>query len=776
MYRAVDERLERDVAVKVLPAGTFTDESARKRFRTEALALSRLNHPNVATIHDFNSEGSVDYLVMELIRGEGIDDRVARGPMPERDIVPIALQLASGLVAAHDQQIVHRDLKPANLRLTRDGHLKILDFGLAKLLAPASTEDKTIEMVESRGLSGTLPYMAPEQVEGLAVDARTDIHAAGAILYEMATGRRPFQASRNSELVSSIVNTVPAAPHLVNAAISERLSETIMRCLEKDPDHRYQSARDLVADLKRQTSRASSNSAEGLPVARRPRRRNVFVTVAVAVLMLLIGAAALLWYRRDESVPSQPAPAADQEIRTLAILPFQAEGSDGVAVGMGLTDTVVTRISRIGGITVRPTRSVRRYSGANVDALAAGRELQVEAVLDGNVRRLGNRVRVTMNLLRVRDGASVWAEELDLAGGDVFELEDAVAAKVAAGLKLRVGTTGRVALTRHYTTSAAAHEAYAQGKELFDGRIGDFENLRAAIPLFKRAVELDPSYALARANLGYAYLWMALFVEPDDTRWLALAKQEIERAAQLDPSLPDIHLARSDLYWSGSEGFRIDLALRELAAAQALDPSRGHSERATLLYHLGFEDQAVAELQRSLEIDPTNGVNRYHYVEGMVALGRHEQALAAAKRFGEDLPVPSLLATGRVDEARALVTRQMVERRGPVPRANAALVAAVRGDRTGAHALAAEALERSVRGNRAYHHITYAVALVHALEGDAAGAVKWLRETVEFGMPNYPMFERDPMLGRVRSSREFGDFMAELKPRWESYRSIAEAR
>jgi len=257
LYRAHDERLDRDVAVKVLPPGTLTDETSRKRFRKEALLLSRLNHPNIETIHDFDTQDGVDFLVMEYIPGVTLDEQLAKGALSEKEIARLGIQLADGLSAAHEQGVLHRDLKPGNLRVTPDGRLKILDFGLAKLLHPPSETAATESLSETQAGAGTLPYMAPEQLLGEKVDARTDIYGLGAVLYEMATGRRPFPEIQKSRLTDAILHQNPHLPGALNHRISPGLERIIVKALDKDPEHRYQSAKELRVDLARLGAGAS---------------------------------------------------------------------------------------------------------------------------------------------------------------------------------------------------------------------------------------------------------------------------------------------------------------------------------------------------------------------------------------------------------------------------------------------------------------------------------------------------------------------------------------
>src|ERR1700730_17081221 len=274
VYRAHDERLERDVAIKVLPAGTLTDEAARKRFRKEALALAKLNHPNIATIFEFGSQNHTDYLVTEYISGLSLDHKLAAGALSEEEVVALGIQLAQGLSTAHEHGIVHRDLKPANLRLTSDGRLKVLDFGLAQLMPHASEIGMTATLTQSQEVTGTLPYMAPEQLRGEPAAARTDIWAAGAVLYELATAHRPFEQKIPSALTDDIIHTAPRPPRSLRPALSPKLEAVILKCLEKEPAHRYQSSQELQTELERLSTGVT-------PIAARRRLWPIIATSAI---------------------------------------------------------------------------------------------------------------------------------------------------------------------------------------------------------------------------------------------------------------------------------------------------------------------------------------------------------------------------------------------------------------------------------------------------------------------------------------------------------------
>lgn len=322
VFRAHDERLQRDVAVKVLPAGALANETARRRFRKEALALSRLNHPNIATVHDFDTEAETDFLVTEYIPGIGLDEMLAAGPLAEKEIVSLGSQLAQGLAAAHDQGVIHRDLKPANLRVTPDGRLKILDFGLAHVLPPTVPDEATASLTQTQVLAGTAPYMAPEQLVGGRLDARTDLWAAGVVLYEMATGRRPFAGS-GPKLTEAILHADPEPPRAVNNKVSEGVQAIILKCLEKEPEERYVSAREVALDLQR-----LGTAAVGRPIAFEEQARlvNTRSVDPEAHRLYLLGR-----YYWNKRTAKDLRTAIDYFGKTIAQDPFYAPAYAGLA-------------------------------------------------------------------------------------------------------------------------------------------------------------------------------------------------------------------------------------------------------------------------------------------------------------------------------------------------------------------------------------------------------------------------------------------------------------
>ena len=397
VYRARDERLERDVALKVLPAETLADEVARKRFRKEALALSKLNHPNIATIYDFDTQDGVDFLVMEYVEGMTLSEKLSNGSLPEEEVTKLGRQVADALEEAHEHGVIHRDLKPGNVMVTSKGQAKVLDFGLAKLVRPVTDTATTESSSAMPAAAGTLPYMAPEQLQGRQVDARTDICALGAVLYQMATGRRPFPEAEAQapQLIAAIMNESPQLPSELNSQVSAGLESIILKALEKDPEQRYASSRELMADLDR------LGGPEPLLAARRRRatRRQLLATAAVAVVALLAVPFGLnLGGLRDRLLGT----AAPARIESIAVLPLVNLSGDPEQeyFAAGMHDALITDLAKLGGFKrVIARSSVMRYQETDKPLPQIARELGVDAVITGSVLREGDRVRITAQLI-----------------------------------------------------------------------------------------------------------------------------------------------------------------------------------------------------------------------------------------------------------------------------------------------------------------------------------------------------------------------------------------
>jgi serine/threonine-protein kinase len=599
VYRAHDERLERDVALKVLPVGTLTDEHARKRFRKEALALSKLNHPHIATVHDFDTQDGVDFLVMELVEGVTLSDKLAVGPLGEKEISQLGGQMAEALEEAHERGVVHRDLKPGNVMVTPKGQAKILDFGLAKLVRPVTGTATTESFTETQGVAGTVPYMAPEQLRGEQVDARSDIYAAGAVLYEMATGQRAFPETQGPRLIDAILNRAPQPPSGLNRRVSPVLENIILKALEKEPENRYQSAKELAVDLRRL---GMPGSAAAVLSARRPATRRRMVWAAgvalVALLAVLVGlnVAGL----RDRLLGE----AGRGQITSIAVLPLENLSGDPEQDYFvdGMTETLITELSKIGALTVISRQSVMQFKGTDKPLPEIARELNVDAVVQGSALHIGERVRITVQLIEAASDRNLWAENYDRELRDILALHSDVARAIAREIKVAVTPEETRRLASARPVNPQAYEAYVKGRYFWNKATP--EGIEKGQEYFQQAAEIDPTYALAYVGLADAYIRMGNYRVRRRKEVFPKAKAAALKAVELDEMLGEAHHALGSVkafYERDRPG-----AEREYKRAIELNPgnSRAHNLYAFLLASLGRHEEALAEAQRARELDP----------------------------------------------------------------------------------------------------------------------------------------------------------------------------
>jgi eukaryotic-like serine/threonine-protein kinase len=563
VYLARDAHLDREVAIKVLNPGTITDETARKHLRKEALTLSKLNHPSIATIYDFDMHRGVDFLVMEYIPGITLSQKLPTGPLPEKEVLRLGIQLSDGLAAAHEHGVVHRDLKPGNLRLTSDGRLKILDFGLAKLRQPVTETAATESSLQTHSISGTLPYMAPEQLAGEDVDARTDIHGAGFVLYEMATGQRPFAEVQSGQLIGALMRKLPIPPTTLNPKVSTELERIIGKCVEKDPENRYQSAKELAIDLRRlQTGVVSAVQ----PQARRapwPVAKSIGLGIGILASVFVLLIAFNIGSLRDRVFGRADAP----RIESLAVLPVKNfSGDPGQEFfADGMTDDLIAGLAQIKAVKVISRTSVMHYKGTSETLPQIAKELGVDGIVEASVTRSGGRVRITAQLIDAKQDRHLWASNYERETTDVLALQSEVVQAIADEIRVQVTPQESERLKMKATLESAMRE----------------EQFHQAIELFQKAIDRDPTYAPAWAGLGEATWYLAAtgfeYVNPAEVRGKAIAAAE--KALQLDETLPDAHKARAVIAFDGE--WNLAKAQQEFEKAIELRPNYAVAETST---------------------------------------------------------------------------------------------------------------------------------------------------------------------------------------------------
>ncbi|HEY1250839.1 MAG TPA: protein kinase [Thermoanaerobaculia bacterium] len=633
VYRARDTRLDRDVAVKVLPSDLAADPDALARFEREAKAVAALSHPNILAIHDFGREGEIVYAVMELLEGRTLRKTLDAGPIPQRQAFDYALQIAKGLSAAHEKDIVHRDLKPENVFVMRDAHVKILDFGLAKRLetkAPAEeTSAPTSSGTQSGTVVGTLGYMSPEQVRGEELDRRSDIFSFGAILYELISGKKAFQKSTASDTIVAILRD--PAPELSDSGrgVSPFVDQIVRHCLEKDREERFQSAKDVAFALG-EASSSAGGSASGFRPAYAPAARWARTRYAVAAVALAAIAAAILLLRTNRQPATPPAPTGPTRI---AVLPFENLGApaddyfaDGVA------DEVRGKLTALPGLQVIARNSSTPYKKTTKTPKQIAAELNVSYLLTATLRweKVGdkNRVHVSPELVDVtRPDAptSKWQQSFDAALTDVFQVQSDIAARVAQALGVALGAGDAKRLSEKPTENLAAYDAFLKGEEA-SNRLGatDPPTMRKALAFYEQAVSLDPTFLLAWQRVSGAA--SSLYANAVPTPELAArAKESAEKTLALAPSRPEGYVALGNYYRLVADD--APKALEQFEAAQRAAPGSADPLRGIALAEqsMGRWEAAVGHFRESERLDPRS-------VPGWTSIG---SALLRLRRYAE---------------------------------------------------------------------------------------------------------------------------------------------
>jgi tetratricopeptide (TPR) repeat protein len=616
VFRAHDEQLQRDVAVKILPHGLFSDEASRRQFRKEALAVGKLNHPNIAMAFDFGQQDGVDYLVTEYIPGLNLDEKIGRQPLPQKTVLELGIQLTSGLEAAHREKIIHRDLKPGNLRLNPDGQLKILDFGLAQTVEPLDDIAETANVEAGVALSGTLPYMSPEVLRAEGADERSDIWAAGAVLYEMATGKRAFPDRQPSLLIDAILHYDPVRPTLINPQITAPLEAVILKALDRDPERRYQSARELRVDLARllaggEIATDTVRRSGVVEVTNRRRNRRIALGLTAVLLAgIAVGYFIKRWW------PQTPA-----QQRILAVLPIETVGQDSAtsALGLGLTETLTAKLVQASDTDSIQVVSPRDLRDQNVKtAEDARREFGTDFVLESSMQRSGSTIRINCYLVDSKTHRPIAAKTIEVQGTDTFGLQDQVVNAALDMLPARIKSAQRQALAARQDTQPAAYEAYIRGR----GYLQEYEkpeNIDNAITEFNQALKIDPKYAPAYAGLGEAY-WIEYQRLDKGSEWVAKASRNCERALSLKPDLVEGYICLGNVlngtgkYAEGAQAFERAVKSSE----QSEEALRGLAESYT---KLGNFTAAESTYKQAITLRPN-----YWAVYHWLGLFYYEQA------------------------------------------------------------------------------------------------------------------------------------------------------
>jgi serine/threonine protein kinase/tetratricopeptide (TPR) repeat protein len=778
VYCAKDTRLGREVAIKVLPERLSSDASALARFEREARLLAVLSHPSILTIFDVGMENGASFVVMELLPGETLRNRIVLHLPTWPRAVQMGIEIAEGLSAAHAKGIIHRDLKPENIFLTRDERVKILDFGLARWHQDLNTVEAEFELTAGPDTAtgivmGTIPYMSPEQLKGMHVDAKSDIFSFGCVLQEMITGQHPFSRSTAPETMSAILKEDPPSLLEFDSAIPLELDQVVKRCLNKEPDQRFQSAGDLAFHLRQILSSVSLPKATKQEVNSHARVTGTSMkAIAATIVLLLLGAFAFYWIGMRKAIVSHP------QFKSLAVLPLQNFSADPEQEYFvdGMTEAVITDLAKIKALRVISRTSVMPYKNTKKSMREIARDLQADALIEGSVMRSADRVRITVQLIDASSDRHLWAESYERDLKNVFALQGEVAEAIAQHVRAVITPQEQARLVKKKPVDPQVYELYLKGRHIM--MRGGLEDVRKAIEYFQSGLAKDPNNALIYTGLADAYIHQMSDVHESPVEATAKSRAAAMKALELDESLAEAHTSLAmikmsyDWDWTGAEielkraielnpgysqaynmyGFYLTIIGRQSEAlpyfekARRLDPlhswtylGEGYSDFMAHKY-----DEAIEQYQKGLEIEP-DPMTYFGLVLSRAEKGDHATAISegekAIKLNDSPLLLTSLasayaLAGRRADSNRVLLQLEEISKhQGPAPAWH----------------------------SRGSHYVCpYEVAGVYAQLRDTNRAFEWLDKAYQSRSCMY-WLRQDPRLDSLHSDTRFQELLTKMK-------------
>jgi TolB-like protein/DNA-binding winged helix-turn-helix (wHTH) protein len=771
VYRAEDTKLHRFVALKFLPEGLAMDRKALERFQREARAVAAVNHPNICTIHDIDEQAGRLFIVMELLEGQTLKQRIGGQPLRTAELLEWGIQVTEALEAAHAKGIIHRDIKPANIFVTDQGRVKVLDFGLAKVVrpeGPSGSTDISTEIHSTPGVvMGTVQYMSPEQALGEPLDARTDIFSLGAVLYEMATGRAPFLGSSATETIAQILHAQPEPASRFNDAVPRELESIIRKCLEKKPEDRYQAASELAVDLRwlrpeAEPGRTLSGRAwheQGLLGRWRWLAGAAGGVLAIGLMLALIVALNVAGLR--EQLLSR---AATPHIESLAVLPLENLSGDPQQeyFADGMTEELITNLGKVSALRVISRTSVMQYKQTKKPLPTIARELNVDAIVEGSVLRSGDRVRITAQLIQAKAERHLWAESYERNLSDVLALQSDVATAITDAVRVKLTPQEQTRLASTRAVNPKAYDALLEGMQY--GEKGDFQK---ACQYTEMSIHLDPTYAPAYVALAGCLGDQTMFGLRTVQEAVPLAKVALRKALELDPELAEAHASSAffrfwyDWDWSGAE--------QEFKRALLLYPNNAivHGTYAQFLNAMGRGDEAVREQQKKGELDPLYGTGS--------GLGLN---LCYARRFDDAITeLQKVLEVHPDDDIAQMLLALAYAQKRMYPEAIAACRKAVSiapdeqislGGCGGIYALAGQrqdalaVLDRLKKLNSRLHVDPYVFAYVYDCLGDSDRTMDLLEKGYQEHSPQMPFIKIEFWSDRLRADPRFQDLLRRM--------------
>ena len=775
VYLAEDTQLHRKVALKILPTEVASNRDRMRRFNQEATSAAALNHPNIAHIYEIGEAEGQHFIAMEYIEGLPLSAKLNGSPLAVNEIVQLSIQLADALDAAHAKGITHRDIKPANILINTRGEAKLLDFGLAKVSRSAEQEasgDATTQLKTAQGVvMGTVMYMSPEQALGQVVDQRSDIFSLGAALYEMATGRSPFNGSTTTEIIDRIVHAQPEAVSRFNYNVSTELERIIRKCLEKDKGRRYQTARELLVDLEnlKRDSAIVGGSALEKP-APIPGSKSPLMIAALGLLILAL--AGLGVYLAKHS----GRPAETGVIDSIAVLPLVNASNDANMdyLSDGITESIINSLSQLPKLRVVPRVAVFRYKGRDFDPLKVGRELGARAVLTGRVVQFGDKLSIQTELVDVQTESQLWGKKYDrpLSLSDILAVQDELAGKISEGLRLRLSGEEQQQLTRHFTKSNEAYQLYLEGRYYWKKYTKD--GMEKSVDYFNQAIEKDPAYALAYSGLADAYVVLGVMYLPPN-QVFPKAKAAAQKALNIDESLAAGHISMGayklfyEWDWAGAQ--KEAQRAKELNAgyAKAIEINTNYDDEhhfyCQALDTIGKPQDSIAEMRRALELDPFSLSMNVEMGWSLYIARDYDQAISQCRKVLELDPnfIAAYSCAAQAYEQKKMYaeaiadmnTARAVVGDDPGVMEELASAYALSGQKAEARKLLDALKERSARE----YVDPGLIALIYASLGEKDQAFGWLEKAYQERSSWMTWLKVEPKFDPLRADARFADLM-----------------
>ena len=808
-YKATDTRLDRSVVLKILLPELSSSENARRRFEREAKLASALDHPNICAIYDIGEDGGLFYIVMPYAEGRTLKQIISGQPLETLSALSITIQVADAIASAHARGIVHRDIKPNNIVVSDQGQVKVLDFGLAKMLATEEmSADIDKSMTEIGVPYGTVGYGAPEQAAGERVDHRADIFSLGVVLYEMVTGHQPFKGRNRIEILNAVINDEPDPINERTLKAPPRLQVILDRALAKKPRDRFSTMaemRDELKNLMRQLSYDLGIDPMGsgwLTVA--PRRARSSWRLS-GTLGRVFGSRVFNKLRNSHapgqsasgeprSTPTQPGgiddssrPTASKPLswgsedkQAIAVLPFKnlSGNAEDNFYEFSLADGIIAELAHLRSLVVRPSQYIARYSGQNVDPRQVGEDLAVNAVLTGSFIKTPDRFRVTAQLIKTATGEMLWSEKIDSHARDLITLQDTITEHVISGLKLKLSEEEQQKIDRPLTSSSEAYEFYLRGRDLlfhYTSHTFDDSDLDVAIRMFQEAIRLDPNFARAHSGLGRCYVHHGQGYGGGE--YFDLAEKSLLRALELDENISGARLQMVYVYLHRGEKEKALATLADVRREAPNDPTVFIV--AGMLYRLnGLYDKALRQYDRLLELNP-NDIVIASYNRGRIYTYRHEyeQAIIELEKGRAVEPDHPLIKTflsliyfnqGSVEECLELA--EDVLRQHPHFDPLQIILGwcySARGEHNRARRQITDHVKQIAAAD---HDVALWLASLYAMENMRDEAVAWIRTAIQLGNENYPLLADNQRLDNLRCDLRFIDVLNDLKKKWEERR------